>query len=435
MGLRILLVSDHYPPFIGGAHRQTQLLAHELQQRGHEVNVATVWSGGLPEVEDDAGVRVYRMKQVRTWLPGVVNDRKQRHQPPFPDPITVAGLRRVIRRFKPDVVHAYGWFSYSSALALLGTNIPLLISARDYGYSCATRTLVYRGEQVCDGPALQKCLGCAADLYGTPKGWLAALGVLMGRALLQHKVRGVHSISAYVQAIMRRDFQGDQRTNAIAEAIIPSFREDDADQHSNADGQIQNYLDRLPTEKFILYVGALRRVKGVSQLLTAYGRLAAPPPLVLIGTFESDSPREFPPGVVVLENVPHRAVMAAWERSLFGVIPSLWPEPLGSVVYEGMSRGKAVIGTTPGGHTDMIVPGETGLLVPAGDIDALAQAMMDLIDQPELRERLGTAAKERSRLFTASVAVPQFERFYQSVIGQSTGRSPREIDRQVLDQA
>jgi len=421
MGLRILLVSDHYPPFIGGAHRQTQLLAHELRQRGHEVNVATVWSGGLPEEEDDAGVRVFRLKQLRTWLPGIVSDRKQRHQPPFPDPITVVGLRRLIRRFKPDVVHAYGWFSYSSALALLGTDIPLLISARDYGYSCATRTLVYRGEQVCDGPALQKCLGCAADLYSAPKGWLAALGVLISRSLLKRKVRGVHSISAYVQAIMRRDFLVDQKTNTIAEAIIPSFREDDADQQSSADAQTQSYLDRLPAEKFILYVGALRRVKGVSQLLTAYARLAAPPPLVLIGTFESDSPREFPPGVVVLENVPHRAVMAAWERSLFGVIPSLWPEPLGSVVYEGMSRGKAVIGTTPGGHTDMIVPGETGLLVPAGDIDALTQAITDLIDKTELRERLGMAAKERSRLFTASVAVPQFERFYQQIIDRAAG--------------
>ena len=244
----------------------------------------------------------------------------------------------------------------------------------------------------------------------------------MGRSLLKHKVRGVHSISAYVQAIMRRDFLHDQRPNVIVEAIIPSFREDDADQHSNADAQTQSYLDRLPTEKFILYVGALRRVKGVSQLLTAYARLASPPPLVLIGTIESDSPREFPPGVIVLENVPHRAVMAAWERSLFGVIPSLWPEPLGSVVYEGMSRGKAVIGTTPGGHTDMIIPGETGLLVPAGDIDALTQAMTDLIDKTELRDSLGMAAKERSRLFTASVAVPQFERFYQQVIDRAAGR-------------
>lgn len=432
MGLRVLLVSDHYPPFIGGAHRQTQLLAHELHQRGHVVTVATVWSGGLPEEEDDAGVRVFRLKQLRTWLPGVVHDQNQRHQPPFPDPITVVGLRRLIRHFKPDVVHAYGWFSYSSALALLGTHIPLLISARDYGYSCATRTLVYRGEQTCDGPALQKCLGCAADLYGAPKGWIAALGVLMGRSLLKHKVRGIHSISAYVQAIMRRDFWGDQvrdqgiSTNAIIETIIPSFREDDADQHYSADTQNLTYLDRLPTEEFILYVGALRQVKGISQLLTAYTRLDSPPPLVLIGTFEFDSPREFPPGVVVLENVPHPAVMAAWERSLFGVIPSLWPEPLGSVVYEGMSCGKAVIGTTPGGHTDMIVPGETGLLVPSGDIEALTLAMTSLINQPELRERLGTASRERSRLYTASVAVPQFERFYRQIIDRAAGRTTQD---------
>jgi glycosyltransferase involved in cell wall biosynthesis len=441
MGLRILLVSDHYPPFIGGAHRQTQLLAHELSQRGHVVNVVTVWSGGLPEEEDEAGVRVFRLKQLRTWLPGVVRDRNQRHQPPFPDPITIVGLRRVIRRFKPDVVHASGWFSFSCVPALLGSHIPLLISARDYGYSCATRTLVVRGEQTCSGPALQKCLGCAADLYGAPKGWLAALGVLLGRSLLRYKVRGVHSISAYVQAIMRRDFWGGQtgdprtNTNATAEAIIPSFREDDADQYYSAEAQNQSYLDRLPSEKFILYVGALRRVKGISQLLAAYMELVSPPPLVLIGTFEFDSPREFPPGVMVLENIPHSAVMAAWERSLFGVIPSLWPEPLGSVVYEGMSRGKAVIGTAPGGHTDMIVPGETGLLVPSGDVHALAQAMTNLINQPELRERLGAAARERSMLFTASVAVPQFERFYQRVISQSTGHNQREIDVDVLGHA
>ena len=71
----------------------------------------------------------------------------------------------------------------------------------------------------------------------------------------------------------------------------------------------------------------------------------------------------------------------------------------------------------------MIIPGETGLLVPAGDIDALTRAMTDLIDQADLRERLGTAAKERSNLFTASVAVPQFERFYQQIIDRTAGRA------------
>src|SRR5690349_20220841 len=93
-GLRILIISDHYPPFIGGAHRQTQLLSRELFRRGHAVSVVTVWHPGLPEYEDDGGVAVYRLKQIRTWLPWFARKHGQRHQPPFPDPITVWGLRR-----------------------------------------------------------------------------------------------------------------------------------------------------------------------------------------------------------------------------------------------------------------------------------------------------------------------------------------------------
>jgi len=159
------------------------------------------------------------------------------------------------------------------------------------------------------------------------------------------------------------------------------------------------------------------------------------PLLVLVGTIEFDSPREFPPGVIVLRDFPHDAVMAAWERCLFGVVPSLLPEPLGSVVYEGMSRGKAVIGTRPGGHSDMIIPGETGLLVPAGDVQALTQAMNDLIEQPALRERFGRAAQERARFFTASIAVPQFERFYQLLIDRSAGSAARGVDLEVVDES
>jgi len=441
MPLKILLVSDHYPPFIGGAHRQTQLLGQELHQRGHEVCVATVWSGGLPEAADENGVRVFRLKQIRTAVRGLVRDRNQRHQPPFPDPITTIGLRRLIKRWRPDVIHAYGWISYSVAAALLGLNIPLLISARDYGYSCATRTLVYQGRETCTGPELARCLSCAANLYGAPKGWVATLSLFLGRALLKRKVQGMHNISTYVQEISRRDFLNERRSvsrtgaHAIAEVIIPSFREDDAWRCYSEDPRIRNYTDQLPAGDFILYVGALRRVKGVNQLLEAYQGLNSPPPLVLVGPMEFDSPRRFPPGVLVLQNLPHDAVMAAWERCLFGVIPSLWPEPLGSVVYEGMSRGKAVIGTAPGGHADMIIPEETGLLVPAGDVKALARAMNDLIGQPAVRERFGRAAQERARLFTASIAVPQFERFYQLLIDRSAGFAARGVDLEIVDEA
>ncbi len=417
MGYKILLASDHYPPFIGGAQRQTQLLAQELSRRGHTVRVATVWHGGFPEVEELAGITVHRLKQLRTWGFWVPADRKQRYQAPYPDPVTILGLRRLIDQFQPDLVHSYGWISYSCAAALAGKDIPLLLSARDYGYFCANQTLVMGNQQVCSGPALWKCMNCAAQHYGAPKGWIAAASLWLGRRLLMRKTRGLHSISTFVQQAHQQYFwDGEKRHPQAIEAIIPSFREDKPAQPIGLDALSQGYVDKLPRQPFILFVGALRKVKGVQQLLDAYEQLNDPPPLVLIGTLERDSPTRFPAGVCVLKNLPHPAVMEAWQRSLFGVIPSLWPEPLGSVVYEGMSKGKAMIGTTPGGHTDMIVPGRTGLLVPAGDVAALAAAMQKLIDDPRLCQQFGQAGLERAAAYMAGAAVPRFEELYNQLI-------------------
>ncbi len=411
--LRILIVTDHYPPFIGGAHRQSYFLAQNLHAMGHRVGVASVWHVGLPGSESDNGVEVYRFKQIATAVPGVT-DPRQRHHPPFPDPVTTLGLRHLINTFKPDVVHSHGWISYSAALALMGKKIPLLISARDYGYSCATRTLLYK-DQLCSGPELDKCLHCASDFYGVPKGPTAVLGVALGRLLLRHKVSGIHDISNFVKLITERALVGGQdRAAKIPEVVIPSFLVTNDDSLNLSSEK----LARLPKEPFILFVGAFQRRKGLYQLLEAYKRLPMPPPLVLIGTIERDSPTDIPQGVIMLEDFPHSCVMAAWERCMFGVVPSLWPEPLGAVVFEAMSKGKAVIGTTPGGHTDMIVDGETGYLVPPGDVNSLSDAMCNLIENPKLLEQFGKAAKERMKLFTADIALPRFEALYQQLVAR-----------------
>jgi glycosyltransferase involved in cell wall biosynthesis len=325
-------------------------------------------------------------------------------------------LRRLIRRFKPDVVHSYGWISYSCAAALLGTNIPMLITARDYAYGCANRTLMRDGHD-CGGPRLVKCIACSGRHYGRPKGWLAALGVLGSRPLLRRKTAAIHSISAYVQAIVRRDFLDDRRSDAERNVIHdvignpPQVFQDWVPEELR-----HRYIGSLPSEPFVLFVGALRRVKGIEQLLTAYQMLDAPPPLVLVGTLEPDTPKSFPPGVRVLTDFPHSAVMAAWERCMFGVLPSLWPEPFGTVVCEAMSCGKPVIATTPGGHTDMVVQDETGLLVPRGDVEALAEAMRTLIADPALRLRLGEAARLRARRFTADVSFPRIAQLYEELV-------------------
>jgi glycosyltransferase involved in cell wall biosynthesis len=220
--------------------------------------------------------------------------------------------------------------------------------------------------------------------------------------------------------VMRRDFlTGRDRAGQTVTRVVPDMIETEGPATSAEEGRAR--LAELPDEPFILFVGALRRVKGVEQLLAAYERLEDPPPLVLIGTLEPDSPR-FPPNIHILLDVPHDAVMAAWNRCLFGVLPSLWPEPFGTVVTEGMSSGKAVIGTRPGGHTDLVADGETGILVPAGDVDSLAGAMDRLIRDAELRERMGRAALVRSKRFTPHAVMPQIETMYASA--QADGVAP-----------
>jgi glycosyltransferase involved in cell wall biosynthesis len=241
--------------------------------------------------------------------------------------------------------------------------------------------------------------------------------------LLRRRLSGVHSISTYVRDVVRRDFL-DGCTSGTAEVVLPSFAEDASHGERDGDPFLAPYLDQLPDEPFLMFVGALRLEKGLRPLLAAYAALDAPPPLVLIGTLEPDTP-DFPPGVIVLRDFPHAAVMAAWRRCLFGVVPSLWPEPLGSVVYEGMLAGKAMIGTIPGGHSDMIEDGVSGLLVAAGDVAGLAGAMRRLIEDPESREAFGRVASDRASRFTAPWVVPRLERFYRDRIAIRAGVESR----------
>jgi glycosyltransferase involved in cell wall biosynthesis len=408
---RILLTSDTYPPLIGGATRQVWQLAHQLSERGYSVAVATAWQAGAPTTEDDAGVEVFRVRDVRSRTRFHSDDRYDPVPSPFPDPEAVWRLRRVIRRVRPEIVISYGWLSYSTAAALAGTRIPMILSQRDYGNVCALRTLFWKNREICAGPCFSKCLDCAATVYGPIKGMIAVGGVLAGRSLLRTRMRAVHSNSGYVRSIADRFLVRSKRVRSV---VLPSFRAP-GDEGTPDD----SVLSRLPVQPYILFVGALRRVKGVELLLEAYARLETPPPLVLIGTRAPDSPDVFPPGVTVLEDVPYATVLAAWDRALFGVAPSTWPEPFGNVIHEAMSRGRPVIGTRPGGHGEMILHGRTGFLVPAGDVPALVEAMRLMIADPGLREGMGEAARVSADRFTAERIMPGWERLIRDVLDET----------------
>ncbi len=409
--MRLLLLSDAYPPLIGGATRAAQQIATAMAARGDDVEVMTMWQPGLPMHEHDGPVAVHRLRSLTQRVPGLSTDHYQASPPPYPDPELTWRMRRIITRFDPDLIHSYGWLSYSLAVALVGRNTPVLLSARDYAYFCSLRTLVRNGRP-CDGPGMAKCLACASTHYGIVKGTTAATSVAGGRFLLRRIASGLHSNSSYVQQNVDLHLFRDQPPNP--DQVVPSWR-DDSDPSTAPNSSI---LDRLPDTPFILYVGALRVVKGLRQLFDAYAALDGPPPLVLIGTQAPDTP-PIPDSVLVLTDVPYQTVLACWDRALFGVFPSLWPEPLGKVVHEAMSRGKAVIGTTPGGHGEMISDGENGFLVPAGDVARLTAAMQILIDDDDLRQRMAVRSLDLSQAFTEASALPLLRALYADVLATS----------------
>jgi glycosyltransferase involved in cell wall biosynthesis len=82
---------------------------------------------------------------------------------------------------------------------------------------------------------------------------------------------------------------------------------------------------------------------------------------------------------------------------------------------EGMGSGKAVIATDIGGMPDMIDPGSTGMLVTPDDVDALAQAMQMLLNNPTMMTALGATALASVGRLKASAVVSRIESVYETV--------------------
>ena len=96
---------------------------------------------------------------------------------------------------------------------------------------------------------------------------------------------------------------------------------------------------------------------------------------------------------------------------------SVEPEPFGTVVAEAMTAGVAVVATQGGGVAEYVRPGETGLQVPMGDVDALAAAIERLLRDPELRQSLSKRASEFAlREFRPSLYAERVVALYRQVL-------------------
>lgn len=400
--MRILMVAQSFAPVVGGEERIVEDLSAELARRGHEVAVATLRQPlGEPPPRRD-GVEVELLRSTVQRVPGLAADPERSYATPGPDPLAVADLRRVLRRFRPDVVHAHNWLAHSYLPLAKRSGAAFVLSLHDYSLVCATKRFFYKGG-VCSGPGARKCLAHSLDYYGVGKGAVAYAGVFGSKPVLRRRVDMFLPVSEAVRELSGLDSSTPNR-------VVPNF----IGELPPAPGDHPS-LRALPAEPFILYFGDVTEDKGVGALLEAYRGLERPLPLVLIGRQLIDG-AEAVPGVTALDPVPHPVAIEALRRSAFSVAPSLLPESFGIVALEAAAAGKAAIVSAIGGLKDVVVDGETGILVPPGDREALGEALRRLCEEPETRARMGEAARARARLFGPEAVVPQFESAYELAV-------------------
>jgi glycosyltransferase involved in cell wall biosynthesis len=403
-----MMLAQSISPIVGGEERVVEDLSRELVARGHDVSIATLQQPGDLTPDELAGARVHTLRSSSYRVTRGHHDTERRHAPPVPDPETVLDLRRVLRRERPQIVHAHNWIVHSYLPLARGAQSALVLSLHDYGLVCATKRL-RRKDHVCSGPAPVKCQVCAAEHYGPTKGLVAAFGTRTRESRLRRNVDVFLPVSSTVEELCR--IRGDEVSrvipNFIGELPVP------------VPGDPR--LAQLPEEPFILFFGDATVDKGAWHLAEAYDKLEDPPPLVLVGRCYIDELAERP-GVYPTGAWPHRLAIEALRRSLFTVAPSLWPEPFGLVALEAAAAGKPIVASNIGGLRDIVVDGETGLLVPPDDRLALVAAMHRLSSDADLRQRLGNAARERAATFSPEAIIPHFEAAYELAIANRRER-------------
>jgi glycogen synthase len=209
-----------------------------------------------------------------------------------------------------------------------------------------------------------------------------------------------------------------------------------------------------PARPYVLFVGRITRQKGILHLVNALPLLkpgvqvvlcAGAPDTEEIGREMAERVervRTATPNPIlwVRQMVPREDVIPLYSQAAVFVCPSVY-EPFGIINLEAMACGTPVVASAVGGIREVVVPGETGLLVPfepkGGDdfepkdparfARELAEAIDVLLEDPERRAWMGERARERvERFFSwASVARRTLD-FYQELIGGTTAAAAQE---------
>lgn len=156
--------------------------------------------------------------------------------------------------------------------------------------------------------------------------------------------------------------------------------------------------ERLPQRDFaqarVLFVGKQFERKGGPTLLRAFEALRARHPSAELWIVGPPDLRVSQPGVVNHGLLGRDAVSSLYEQATIFALPAVY-DPFPTAVREAMGHGLPCLGSRSGAMPEMVVDGETGFTVDAGDRDALAERLLALADDPDLARAQGEAGRLR----------------------------------------
>ncbi len=179
-------------------------------------------------------------------------------------------------------------------------------------------------------------------------------------------------------------------------------------------------------------IGRFQRIKGQYEFLRSAGIIARDYPRVwfLLAGRGTDEKRQRYRHMAESLGIESRLILLGEVDDIapviasldLGVVASLGSEGSSRIVMESMASARPIVATRVGGIPDLIEDGVTGRLVPPGDVAAMRNAICEMLNSPELRRRLGEAARSRAdACFRFDRWLDETEKVYREALADTQG--------------
>ena len=415
--MRLLFLTPAFPPFPGGGERYTRSLALNLVQRGHAVTVLTsaaqiereLWQGCGQNViyQQDSGIEIIRcpIRRLPGGWPMLLLWRKLMVLISLLPGEQTAVLQHLARAIPP--------------LQKLPQTLSQLTNQFDlvHGFNLSWEHPLLAGWQWAKAQQLPLAVTPFAHLGDSSHDRVALNNTMDHQRRILREANVVFTLTTIEQQGLQARGIGMQRVTAVGGGLDP------LPNNWQTVGILSKYQLQTP---FILFLGRANHNKGAVHTLQAIAQLhqeGLPVTLVIAGqtTAEFEQalarlPAEVRNGIRPLGIISETEKHALLEAATLLVMPS-HADSFGIVFLEAWAHSKPVIGARAGGIPAVVDDGQNGLLVPFGDVVALAQAIRRLLTNPDLAHTLGANGRHKvTTHYTWANVTDQVEAQYRLLI-------------------